>query len=141
LTLNSNVTWANVETSLDLTLNAATGDVIEYAISAFANSAATDIYLDVVSIVSGSPVNSWGFATTPANPPTSYGIQAFLAPSSTSPAISGSFFRTLVAGDISAGTVVMRLRYATGGAVNRVLNANAAQPLEVWARNHGPVTT
>lgn len=140
LTLNSTV-WANVDTGLDLTLNAVAGDVIEYGISSSSPSAAVDLYMDVVTVVSGSPVNSFGFDAAPANPTTSFGIAAFYAPPSMYAIISGSFFRTLVSGDISAGTVTLRLRYATGTATNRTLNAAASLPTEVWARNLGQVTT
>ena len=140
ITLNS-TTWANVDTGLDLTLNASTGDVIEYAISGVLSNMAVENYFDVVTIVSSSPVNSFGNDGTPGNPPTNYGIQAWLAPASTIATISGSAFRTLVAGDISSSTVLLRLRYASGSATNRTLNAIASQPWEVWARNHGPVTT
>ena len=141
ITLNSNSVWANVSTSLDLTLNASTGDVIEYAISGVMSNAAVESYFDVVTIVSSSPVNSFGNDGTPANPGTSYGIQGFLAGANAVATLSGSAFRTLVAGDISSGTVLLRLRYANGGATTRLLNSTAAQPWEVWARNHGPVTT
>lgn len=141
LTLNSNLAWANVDTNLDLTLTAAAGDVVEYAISALVDSAATALYLDVVSIVGGAPVNSFGYGTTPANPNTSYGVSGWYFASGASGGTNGSVFRTLAAGDISSGTVLMRLRYATGSATNRNMNATAAIPLEVWARNHGPVTT
>lgn len=141
ITLSSNAVWANVDTGLDLTLNAITGDVIEYAISAVASNTAVETYFDVVTIVAGNPVNSFGFDTTPANPPTNYGVQAWLCPSSIISPISGSAFRTLVSGDISSGTVTLRLRFANSSATTRPLNAGTPQPLEIWARNHGPVTT
>ena len=140
ITMNSSV-WANVSTSLDLTLNASTGDVIEYAISANVANASVEAYFDVVTLVGGSPVNSFGFDAAPANPSTSYGIQAWLCGVGASLGLAGNFFRTLVAGDISSGTVTLRLRYATGGVGSRSLVAGTSQPVEVWARNHGPVTT
>jgi hypothetical protein len=141
LTLNSNVAWANVDTGIDLTLNASANDVIEYAISAFVVAAAVELYFDVVTVVAGNPVTSFALDATPANPPTSYGVQGWLSPQSVQANLSGSAFRTLSAGDISTGTVTLRLRYASSAATNRNVNASAPQPLEVWARNHGPVTT
>ena len=141
ITLSSNSVWANVDTGLDLTLNATTGDVVEYGISAILAAQGVETYFDVVTIVSGNPVNSFGFDTTPANPPTSYGIQAWLSLPSVTSTLSGSFFRTLVAGDISSGTVTLRLRFANSSATTRSLTSGTAQPLEVFAFNRGPVTT
>lgn len=137
VTLNS-ATWANVDTGLDLVLAASTGDVVEYAISAVISSGTYVNYLDVVTVVSGNPVNSFGYDAAPANPPTSYGLMAWYTTEATTP-LSGSVFRTLVAGDISSSTVTLRLRYAQATAGARTLQATAALPVEVWARNHGPI--
>ena len=141
ITLNSSLVWANVDTGIDLVLNASVGDVIEYSISAFLASAAVETYFDVVTVVSGSPVNSFGYDAAPANPSTSYGIAGWTAPASVIYSVSGNFFRTLLAGDISSGTVTLRLRYATASATARTMSAAANQPLEVFARNLGQVTT
>ena len=141
ITLSSNSVWANVDTGLDLTLNATTGDVVEYGISGILGAQGVETYFDVVTIVSGNPVNSFCLDTTPANPPTSYGIQGWLSFDSIGRALSGSFFRTLVAGDISSGTVTLRLRFANSSATTRSFTANTSQPLEVFACNRGPVTT
>jgi hypothetical protein len=140
ITLNS-TGWANVDTGLDLTLNAASGDVVEVAISANIQNQAVEAYFDVVTVVAGSPVNSFGRDNSPANPPTSYGIMGWLCGPSVAARLTGGFFRTLAAGDISAGTVTLRLRYATQTATNRTLDAGTANALHWWARNHGPVTT
>ena len=139
LTLNSNLAWANVQTGLDLTLAASAGDVIEYSINGLAISAAVELYFDVVTVVSGNPVNSFARDTTPANPSTSFGLIGWLCPASVISPISGSVFRTLVSGDISGDNVLLRLRYASSAATNRVINATSASPMHVWARNHGPV--
>ena len=141
ITANS-TTWANVNTALDLTLNAATGDVIEFAISAGVGSQAVAMGFDVVSVVSAAAVNSFGMdAAAPANWATFGGPSGWYSAGSAEQSVTGSIFRTLVAGDISSGTVLMRLRYATGTATNRSIFASSVNPIEVWARNHGPVTT
>jgi hypothetical protein len=141
ITANS-TTWANVNTALDLTLNATTGDVIEFAISAGLSNAAVAMGFDVVSVVSAAPVNSFGMdASAPANWAAFGGPSGWYSGASNELSVAGSIFRTLVAGDISSGTVLMRLRYATAAAVNRTIFCSSVNPLEVWARNHGPVTT
>lgn len=141
LTLNS-TTWANVDTGLDLVLNASSGDVIEYCVSAIWGSAAVVNGFDVVTMVSGSPVNSFGLD---AAAPTTYAalnsVGAWYAQTGAEITVSGSIFRTLAAGDISAGTVTLRLRYVGSSATNRTLYAVSSAPIEVWARNLGPVTT
>ena len=80
-------------------------------------------------------------AAAPANWTVFGGPSGWYSAQSAEQSVTGSIFRTLVAGDISSGTVLMRLRYATAAAVNRSIFASSVNPLEVWARNHGPVTT
>jgi hypothetical protein len=142
ITLGATVNvWSNVDTGMDLTLNASDGDVIEYAVSGLLGNQGVEAFFDVVTVVSGSPVNSFGFGTTPANPPTSYGVVGWFHVASAQSGFIGSAFRTLVAGDISGGTVTLRLRHAPTANAARTLNAASSTPFEVWARNHGPVTT
>jgi len=143
ITLNS-TTWANVDTGLDLTLNASTGDVIEYVPSMFGpNGYNVAVAFDVATIVSGSVVNV--FSTDGAANNTYNGISGWYWTNSSIiniyATVSGSAFYTLQAGDISSGTVTLRLRYKSDSATNRVLYATVDNLLKVWARNHGPVTT
>ena len=137
-TLNS-TSWANVDTGLDLTLGASAGDVIEATLSGVWNADAAQCSLDVVTVVSASPVNSFATGTT-VTASTLEGVGAWLGNSGIQVNISGSFFYTLVAGDISGGNVLLRLRYRTSTAANRVLIATANIPFVFFARNHGPVT-
>ena len=143
LTLNSTV-WANVDTGLDLNLNASTGDVIEYVPSLVGpNGYNVALYFDVATIVSGSVVNA--FSTEGAQNNALYGVSGWYFTNSVSAnvyaTVSGSIFYTLQSGDISSGTVTLRFRYRTDTATNRVIYASTNFPLKVWARNHGPVTT
>ena len=143
ITLNS-ATWANVDTGLDLTLNASAGDVVEYAPSMIGpNGANVFVAFDVATIVSAAVVNV--FSTGGAQNNSYYGISAWGWTNSSVISIyqnvSGSAFYTLQAGDISSGTVTLRLRYKGDTATNRTLYASVDFPLHVWARNHGPVTT
>lgn len=139
LSLASSLVWANLDTGLDLTLAADSGDVIEVCLSCWWSNEANEQYLDVVTLVSGSPVNSFGYDAAPANPSTSYGISGWAIPASRFEPRSATAWRKLAAGDVSGGNVVLRLRYASQNATARTLYATAAQPLEFWARNHGPV--
>jgi hypothetical protein len=136
---NNTTTWADFDNSLDLVLAASTGDVIEVAISGRWQSDATLGYLDVVSVVSGSPVNSFGLDGAPSN--SHGGITGWEGEGGVIMPISGSFFRTLVAGDISSGNVTLRLRRRNASASNKTIFTLTNTPFEWWARNHGPVTT
>jgi hypothetical protein len=140
ITLNSG-TWANVDTGTDLTLEAQTGDVIEVGGSWLTSgSATTATFFDVASIVSGSPVNSWGIdgAVTTAME----GIQAWRCDSNSiglNQRVAGGMMRVLLAGDISSGLVTLRLRYKQPTATNVTLYTGANRALHFWAKNLGPV--
>lgn len=132
LTLNS-TSWANLENSLDIVLTAQTGDFIEVGASLFWSSENVDAFLDVVTIVGGVPVNSFGHDAPP--PATGTGILGLAAAVSVGRA--GSVIRQQAAGDIDAGTVRLRWRYKTGTAANKGILAIPDVPMVVWARNHG----
>ena len=141
ITINS-TTWINMPTmgtASDLVLTASSGDVIEVCASGLWNNDAVDGYVDVATVVSGSPVNSFAADGTPSNSNT--GIRAWYGATSQYSSMGGSFFRTLVSGDISAGNVTLRLRVRTSSASNKILITSTDNIFEWWARNHGPVTT
>lgn len=123
---------ADIDTGLDLVLPAVAGDVIEYGISGLLDVAAQEVAFEVFTVVAGAPVNSFG----PGLASPKLGVSGWYA--GTDGAyhdVTGSTSRTLVAGDISAGTVTMRLRYVKASATARTLYANANIPLKVWAKN------
>lgn len=136
---SSSATWENVDTNMDLVLNASAGDVVEVSLSGIWDAQALSGFLDAVSVVSGNPVNSFGLNGTPSN--SHIGIGPWGGATSVSFPMGGNFFRTLVAGDISGGTVTIRLRRRNASAASKQLFATTDIPLEWWARNHGPVTT
>jgi hypothetical protein len=141
LTING-TSWADlptIGTTWDLTLNATAGDVIETAICFFWNNEAVEGQLDVVTVVGGVVTNSFGGDAAPSN--THNGILSWRGGASRFEYVGGNFFRTLVAGDISANTVTLRLRCKTGTAANKTIGATVDAPFEWWARNNGPVTT
>lgn len=136
LTLN-NTSWTNLDTGLDLVLAAEVGDVIEVHLNGGWQNEAVICGLDVVSIVAASPVNAWGQAGAEGAGNT--GVQAWKGLSGVEGAIGGSVMRTVVSGDLSAGNLTLRFRFRTTTAANKVLSAVTANPLHVWAKNHGPV--
>lgn len=130
-------TWADVDTGLDLVLAASSGDVVEFSLSGLAGSEATDLFLDVVTWVSGAPVTS--FATLGAVGAASQGVLAWRGVGSALENLGGNAFVELAAGDISSSTVTLRLRARTNTAVNKTLFGSADVSLLIAARNHGPV--
>lgn len=133
--LNS-VSWANVDTLLDMVLVAQSGDVIEYGISSGFSNENTNACLDVATVVSGSVVNT--FSKQGPESPTSEGIQAWRGINSQYDIIGGSVMYQLQAGDISSGTVTLRLRYKTLAATNKTIYGADDSRLCVWAKNLGP---
>lgn len=127
--------WIAVDTALDLVLEAQTGDVIEYGVNALWDSDAVLGAMDVVTIVSSSPVTyfSSGTSTQSGN-----GAVGWFAAPSSFISVSGSVMLTLVTGDISGGLVRLRL-YAHTTSGTRTLFATSTNPLQVFAKNLGPV--
>jgi hypothetical protein len=137
ITLGTSANWANVDTAVDFVLAAAVGDELEYAINGYLTTTAGSGSFDVCTVVAGAPVNSFanGGAVTAAPPP--YGVQGWTMPGSTLAPVAGSAWYTVVAGDLVAGYVTLRLRYQLGVA-SRVLYSSANNPLFLCARNLGP---
>lgn len=136
LTINS-TTWADlptIGTTWDAVLTAQTGDVIEVCVTGITGAEAVSSYFDVATIVSAAPVNY--FAT--AGGASGQGIPGAVGQALSNIYFLGIYMRTLVAGDISAGTVTLRLRYRTNTATDRTIFATADVPLQFWAKNLGP---
>lgn len=140
LTLNS-TSWANVDTGIDLVLDEVqVGDELVAGISGLAGNESVSLYLDVVTVVSSTPVNSFAKAGAVEASPGVEGIQAWRADGASFLAVGGlSMPYTVVSGDLSSGSVTLRLRYATSTATNKTLRAQTNNPLDVWAWNTGPV--
>jgi hypothetical protein len=128
--------WANLDTGLDLVLDAAVGDLVGCGIiGRWENQSSVTGFLDVVSVVGGSPVNAWGSGTTESG--SFEGVQAWVGDDGVQSRAGGTVFKTIVSGDLSAGTVTLRLRVRTSSANNKVLNASANQILHFYAINYG----
>jgi hypothetical protein len=139
LTLNSNVTWADlptIGTTWDTVLAAQVGDTVECGLSAFVESAVVGVSFDVFTIVSAAAVNQISTGTTASN--STFGVTAWYSPASMIATPAGSAMYTLTGGDISGGTVTLRLRYLSDSATNRTLRGTAPTPLQFWVKNLGP---
>lgn len=138
ITLNSS-SWANVDPTvgttneLDIVLAARAGDMVEVGLSGFLQSESVVMYFDAASIVSAAPANYWGGAGGASDE----GVGAWFAIHAAWKAQSGGAVREIVSGDLSAGTVTIRLRFRGSSASDRILRATAANPLDFWAKNHG----
>lgn len=137
ITLNSTA-WANVDTALDMTIEAQVGDVLMYTPSALTGAQTVDTYFDVVTLVSSAPLNSFAKAGAVEASPGTMGWQAWFCLPTALMTLSGPAWYTVVAGDIVSGQVTTRLRYATFSATNRTLYRNANNPLAVMLHNLGP---
>lgn len=117
ITVNS-TTFVNVDTALDLVMTASTGDVIEYYLALKATCATSSYAVfDVHTIVGGSPVNSMtsgsaaGTGLTTGHPSW---VRSTVAAGPAGTYIAGHRRYALQAGDISSGTVTLRLRVFCG---------------------------
>lgn len=143
LTLNQTAVTA-ASTSLDLTIAAASGDLIEYGISALLSTESTVVCFDVYTMPSGSPANPFGVGLANGLSDNKQGIPGWeIQPPSGAildyPRISGSYTKVLVSGDVASGSTVLRLYYAKVNTTARTLFASADIALKVWAKNYGQV--
>lgn len=135
ITCDANTVWEDLGIS-DITLTASTGDTIEVAFSAWANnSTAVQLHFDCVTIVSASPVNSIGSGGTPSD--SNVGVAAWAIASSAAGKSGGSVMYTLQSGDISGGTVTLRMRDKPNGSTDRVIGGTAVSPICFTAKNLG----
>lgn len=139
LTLNQTAITA-VSTSLDLTIAAAAGDLIEYGISGLLSAVAQAVNFDVYTMPSGSTVNPFGAGLSALGA----GVQGVAGwevstSNSATTQMSGSAMRVLVSGDVAAGVTTLRLMYVKATTTARSLFAQINIPLKVWAKNYGQV--
>lgn len=136
VTLNSS-TWANFDTGLDLTLSGVqSGDILRCWISALHSATgASNNYLDVATIVSGSPVN---YISGGAGGASHRGVQGWSGEGSVASHVGGMIERALVSGDISSGSVTARLRYRQSSASARDVFATSDIPFHWGAEVYRP---
>lgn len=129
--------WINLQNALDITLPAKAGDVIECALSLYAGNGATEVWLDVVTIVSSSPVSSLANGGAATSSPPFYGVPSWRLISGVNDKTGGPARMTLVSGDISGGNVTLRVRYTIGDAVARTVFASSNYFIQFQATNLG----
>lgn len=125
-----------------MALGADVGDVIEYGVNfAISGHATNYAYFDVVTAVSGAPVNSFASeGAAPTATTSNSGLMGwFITATPDTIPVSGAVRYTVTAGDLdAAGAVTLRFRYATLNTSGRTLYASASFPLKVYASNIGP---
>lgn len=137
--LVSGTTWADlpsIGSAMDLTLPAQIGDVLEVGASLGWNASAVYGGLTAATIVSGSPVNhiqGWT-STTGGN-----GVKAWMQTGNinSDAGLGGAVMYTIVAGDISAGTVTLRPRGRCLSASTKTISASASDPFHFYVKNLG----
>jgi hypothetical protein len=131
ITINS-ATLAAIGATPDIALAAQVGDVIEVGAGIQAgDSVANSIEFSGATIVSGNPVTYWHGGTNTGS------IGHWTIRGGDYHAGGGVILLPpLVAGDIAAGTVTLRLLGRAPTA--RVIFANSTVPLLWWAKNLGP---
>lgn len=130
-TINS-TTWVNLDTGMDLTLTAATGDKVVCWLSGLVEAtAAAFLFFDCATWVSGAGVHWMGSGEPTTS--TGNGVGAWVVRDVAQfNNLSGSIGLVLQAGDISAGTVTLRLRCRVN-ASSRVVRASTTDPLTFQA--------
>lgn len=128
-------TWSDVDNAQDITLKAKVGDWVEVGMSGAWSDNPVAACLDIVSVVSGLPVNSWANDAAPDN--SHQGVLAWFGLASAIGPFGGSLVKQIVAGDLSGGNVVLRIRGRTTGLGTKTLFSSAVNPLHFWARNLG----
>lgn len=111
ITLNS-TSWADIDNGLDLVVAASAGNVLAIDVQGLLGAQAVAVGIDVVTVVGGTPVNS-----VSGSGAADYGF--YYGALSEETVIAGHIQYVVAAGDISGGTVRLRLRYKTSSAVNR----------------------
>lgn len=132
----TSTTFVAVNTGLDLTLAAATGDILEIGITALITSTASSValFFDVATVVAGTVTNffSTGTGTAAAD-----GIAGLFSPGaiSTNYNSTGSFQYAAKAGDISGGNVTLRVMAKVDNVTGRTIFADTSDIFHWHAKN------
>lgn len=117
----------------DLSVAAAAGDVLLIDLSArTANTTNASIGLDIATMVSGSAVT---YMSSRTGTPVTTGRPAWFLEAAQNGAAGGSCTYVLQSGDVSGGTVTLRLFYRVSS--NRTIGASSGVPLEFSVVNLG----
>jgi hypothetical protein len=135
ISISSTGAWAILNSSLDLTIPTAEGDVVELGLNASWASAAPLAYLEVATVVANAAVN-WvgGSAGLVAN----NGIVGWAGSiASVVVPVSGSIMYPVQAADVEENTTTFRLMGKIASST-RSINAISTNPLHFWVKNLGP---
>jgi hypothetical protein len=131
-TISGSTTWVDFDNSLDLKLRANTGDVIEAGLNFIVPPVNVFSYIDVVTIVSGSPVNS--FATGGSIDASGSGVGSWYVSDSVYGGAGSPILYELKFEDIGTdGIVHLRLRYRSNTTTSRDYDH-----VQFFAKNLGP---
>lgn len=121
--------WADVPSIGDLTVDAATGDLITVEFGGLYNSSTPTVSMDCATIVSAAGVNWFGSGEPTTS--TGNGVHGWGKMLATAALVAFGASATLVvqAGDISGGTVTLRMRYRASSTIT--LFASTTNPL-IW---------
>lgn len=134
ISVNS-ITWINLDTGLDVAFTGVeVDDWVECGVSFTVGTEAVTILFDVVSLVGGTPQNSWG--ENGAINATGGGVRGWGIGSNdaTNSNVTGSQIKKIVSGDLSAGALTVRLRTRTTTAAARTVRATTGNRLTFWAK-------
>lgn len=123
--------WAAVDTGLDLTVPAVAGDVIEIGLTAsWGSSSTVNGRLRAVSMVGGVVTNVLAGSTN-------YGVAAWSNPLGVQySGAAGTVMYTVLAGDLSGGSITVRLQVRADG-TGQQIRGNADAPLHFSLKNLG----
>lgn len=121
LTLTGSTSWANVPSIPTLSVVAAVGDVLEAEVQLNVDSAASAVWLDAVTEVSGTATNSFATGGAALTGTGGDGVRGWVIPASVSDRLSGPAYYTVQAADIVSGLCTVRFRYHTSVATDRVI--------------------
>lgn len=139
----ASTSWANFDTTLDLTLAAAETDVIRLDLSAASPPATSpEVYFSpVVLNPTGPTIVRHVAGSASAEPGSGFGVPGWVIGYQSGPswAVSGSYFFTVASGDVFSGVLTLRLRVRGSTATSRdVYASTAVLPLQWGAMNLGP---
>ena len=137
--LFNSTSWTDFNAATDLTLEASVGDVVEISLSGYWQNSSAEKFIDCVTVVNGSAVNSLGHLTAVSSrSATAQGIVAYKASPGVFQPASGSYFYKLKSDDVSNGSAVLRLQARLNSSVGSFFYATADYPFVWSACNHGP---
>lgn len=128
----SATTWTTLSTNFDLVVPANVGDVIEARFSFMWDNAATEKYIDFIAVASG---NAWSSSHGAAG----QGIMAGKGQNGAYTECMACAFKTVVAGDLSAGAVTVRVTYRLNTATTSIVFNTADYRPRFETINHGPM--